>query len=205
MKKAISSLLLSAMMLASAQPLVTQAAAPKTELSTRTEYLTVPENVEDSNGNIQVIPAGIIKVSFVISNNPGYGLCGIAIPFDPAKFHVIMDEGLNEPLRIYGPASVGLSPYFTVNYDVEDKYLNSNNKKKGNVAVGVYSAHTNNKKNGVIYGNIPHTGLVSSSATAMEYFDRREIAPPEKYSWDETDAPISLSDFLDEYRKSPVD
>ena len=55
---------------------------------------------------------------FVISNNPGYGLCGIAIPFDPAKFHVIMDEGLNEPLRSYGPASVGLSPYFTVNYDV---------------------------------------------------------------------------------------
>lgn len=29
--------------------------------------------------------------------------------------------------------------------------MNSNNKKKGNVAVGVYSAHTNNKKNGVIY------------------------------------------------------
>ena len=57
----------------------------------------------------------------------------------------------------------------------------------------------------IIHGNISHTGLVSSSATAVEYIDRRENDPPEKYSWDETDAPISIADFLGEYRKSPSD
>ena len=48
----------------------------------------------------------------------------------------------------------------------------------------------------IIHGNISHTGLVGSSSTAVEYFDRRKNDSPEKYSWDESEAPISIDEFL---------
>ena len=48
----------------------------------------------------------------------------------------------------------------------------------------------------VIHGNISHTGLVSSSTKAKEYFERRKEDPPEKYSWSEEDAPISVAEVL---------
>jgi len=47
----------------------------------------------------------------------------------------------------------------------------------------------------IIHGNVPHTGLVSSSTRATEYFEMRKKDPPEKYSWKEDDAPISISEF----------
>lgn len=49
----------------------------------------------------------------------------------------------------------------------------------------------------IIHGNIPHTGLVSSSDKAVTYFKQRENDNPAKYSWNEEDAPISISEFLD--------
>ena len=47
----------------------------------------------------------------------------------------------------------------------------------------------------VIHGNVSHTGLVSSSLKAVEYFKERANDPPEKYSWDESEAPISIDEF----------
>lgn len=48
----------------------------------------------------------------------------------------------------------------------------------------------------IIHGNVSHTGLVSSSSKAIEYFEERANDPPEKYSWDESEAPISIDEFL---------
>ena len=52
----------------------------------------------------------------------------------------------------------------------------------------------------IIHGNIPHTGLVSSSTKAMEYFEQRKNDPPDKYSWAEEDAPISISEVLEKHK-----
>ena len=49
----------------------------------------------------------------------------------------------------------------------------------------------------IIHGNVPHTGLVSSSSTAVEYFDKREHASPQEFSLDESDAPTTVNEFLD--------
>ena len=48
----------------------------------------------------------------------------------------------------------------------------------------------------VIHGNIAHTGLVSSSNMAVKYFEERANDAPNKYSWNEENAPISLTDLL---------
>lgn len=48
----------------------------------------------------------------------------------------------------------------------------------------------------IIHGNVSHTGLVSSSSKAIEYFEERVNDPPEKYSWNESEAPISIDEFL---------
>lgn len=51
----------------------------------------------------------------------------------------------------------------------------------------------------IIHGNVSHTGLVSTSGSAHTYLEQREAdmkLHPEKYSWDEADAPISISDAL---------
>lgn len=48
----------------------------------------------------------------------------------------------------------------------------------------------------IVHGNISHTGLVSSSTKAIEYFEKRKNDPPEKYSWPEDDAPISIEEVL---------
>lgn len=51
----------------------------------------------------------------------------------------------------------------------------------------------------IIHGNVSHTGLVSTSGGAHTYLEQREAdmkLHPEKYSWDEEDAPISISDAL---------
>lgn len=49
----------------------------------------------------------------------------------------------------------------------------------------------------IIHGNISHTGLVSSSSKAVEYFEKRKKDSPEKYSWDEAEASISITEFLE--------
>ena len=51
----------------------------------------------------------------------------------------------------------------------------------------------------VIHGNVPHTGLVGTSNTAKQYAEKRQKElkdSPEKYSWNEEDAPISITEFL---------
>ena len=48
----------------------------------------------------------------------------------------------------------------------------------------------------VIHESIAHTGLVKSTSRAVEYFEKRENDSPEKYSWDESEAPISIAEFL---------
>ncbi len=51
----------------------------------------------------------------------------------------------------------------------------------------------------IIHGNVSHTGLVSTSGSAYTYLEERDEdmrLHPEKYSWDEGDAPISISDVL---------
>ena len=48
----------------------------------------------------------------------------------------------------------------------------------------------------IIHGNVSHTRLVSSSSKAIEYFEERSNDLPEKYSWDESEAPISIDEFL---------
>ena len=47
----------------------------------------------------------------------------------------------------------------------------------------------------IIHGNVPHTGLVSSSTNAEEYFQKRASDPPEKYSWSEENAPITIEEL----------
>lgn len=148
MKKAISSLLLSAMMLASAQPLQVNAAASGAVLTTRSERLTVAETVENAEGQLQEVPAGTLKVSIVISNNPGIGPCGIGIPFDPTKLEVVLDKDHpSHPLVSRGPASAGLNPYYSYNYSVLDP--SKNNNKKGTLSFGALATKIN-KKNDVI-------------------------------------------------------
>ena len=49
----------------------------------------------------------------------------------------------------------------------------------------------------VIHGNIAHTGLVSSSNMAVKYFEERANDAPNKYSWNEENAPISLTDLFE--------
>lgn len=51
----------------------------------------------------------------------------------------------------------------------------------------------------IIHGNVSHTGLVSTSGSAHTYLEQRETdmkLHPEKYSWDENDAPISILEAL---------
>ena len=51
----------------------------------------------------------------------------------------------------------------------------------------------------IIHGNVSHTGLVSTSGGAHTYLEQREAdvkLHPEKFSWDEENAPISISDAL---------
>ena len=51
----------------------------------------------------------------------------------------------------------------------------------------------------IIHGNVSHTGLVSTSGSAYTYLKERDEdlrLHPEKYSWDDEDAPISISDVL---------
>lgn len=51
----------------------------------------------------------------------------------------------------------------------------------------------------IIHGNVSHTGLVSTSGSAHTYLEERDADMkfhPEKYSWNDEDAPISISDIL---------
>lgn len=142
MKKAISSLLLSTMMLASIQPLETHAAAAA-QLSTKTELLAVPEIVDG-----QTVPAGTLKVSLVIANNPGFGLSGIKIPFDANKLEAITATGSKySPLKSMGPASENLMVTASVNYNAPSP--EKINNKNGIIGFGTIST-TGNKTNGVI-------------------------------------------------------
>ena len=50
----------------------------------------------------------------------------------------------------------------------------------------------------IIHGNVSHTGLVSTSAGAHTYLEQRDAdmkLHPEKFSWDEGDAPISIAEL----------
>lgn len=52
----------------------------------------------------------------------------------------------------------------------------------------------------IIHGNVSHTGLVSTSGSAHTYLVERDAdmrLHPEKYSWNNEDAPISVSDLLE--------
>ena len=49
----------------------------------------------------------------------------------------------------------------------------------------------------VIHESIAHTGLVKSTSRAVDYFEKRKNDSPEKYSWDESEAPISITEFLE--------
>lgn len=49
----------------------------------------------------------------------------------------------------------------------------------------------------IIHESIAHTGLVQSPSRAVEYFERRKKDSPEKYSWDEAEASISITEFLE--------
>lgn len=140
MKKAISSLLLSTMMLASIQPLETHAAAAA-QLSTKTELLAVPEIVDG-----QTVPAGTLKVSLMIANNPGYGPCGIRIPFDANKLEV-MKNSKNDVIKSKGPASDGLT--ICVFSNTEAKPKEDTNYKNGIIGIGCMGTELN-KTNGVI-------------------------------------------------------
>lgn len=48
----------------------------------------------------------------------------------------------------------------------------------------------------IIHGNVQHTGLVGTASKAQEYFSERESDDSSKYSWDENNAPVSLSEFI---------
>ncbi|MBR3446241.1 MAG: hypothetical protein IKH27_00335 [Oscillospiraceae bacterium] len=142
MKKAISSLLLSAMMLASSQPLQVNAATNSVNnLLTKIEPVTCDIEVECEDGELRTVYAGSWMVTIKMENNPGYANAGIRIPFDlnyiePYRYEYKSDDKKYE--QIYytlGPACDRSTTYVTWN----DAPYNSTDDKPANLSIGTMS------------------------------------------------------------------
>ena len=139
MKKMISSLLLSAMMLASTQPLPVNAVDPVI-LTTRMEPLAAPVFLDYGDDKIEV-PEGTLEISVTVTDNKGFSVGDIAVPYDsdileplfePSKDKEKDKEEVPVPLFKWGCEWAGdkrikLLPEVTY-YD-KNRPENNNNKK----------------------------------------------------------------------------
>ena len=111
MKKAITSLLLSAMMAASAQPFESFAATNSVDtLITKVEPVTSNIQVECEDGQFRTVYAGAWKVTLKMENNPGYANAGLRIPYnrnlvEPYKYTYIYNgKSYKQIYYTLGPA-----------------------------------------------------------------------------------------------------